>query len=138
MFKDFKEFAMRGNVVDLAIGVIIGAAFGKDHRLARRRHHNADHRRDYRRSRFFQSFSGSFEGGQFTRTRHMKTYMENSDNTVCGNDASRAPHFTRNAARMDAMKPLTLGDIILDMPQQTANPSIAELTLRFRAIMICQ
>jgi large-conductance mechanosensitive channel len=29
MFKDFKEFAMRGNVVDLAIAVIIGAAFGK-------------------------------------------------------------------------------------------------------------
>ena len=26
---DFKEFAMRGNVVDLAVGVIIGAAFGK-------------------------------------------------------------------------------------------------------------
>ena len=29
MIKEFKEFAMRGNVVDLAIGVIIGAAFGK-------------------------------------------------------------------------------------------------------------
>lgn len=29
MLKDFKEFAMRGNVVDLAIGVIIGGAFGK-------------------------------------------------------------------------------------------------------------
>ncbi len=29
MFKEFKEFAMRGNVVDLAIGIIIGAAFGK-------------------------------------------------------------------------------------------------------------
>ncbi len=28
MFKEFKEFAMRGNVIDLAIGVIIGAAFG--------------------------------------------------------------------------------------------------------------
>ena len=28
MLKDFKEFAMRGNVLDLAIGVIIGAAFG--------------------------------------------------------------------------------------------------------------
>ncbi|HEX3799366.1 MAG TPA: large conductance mechanosensitive channel protein MscL [Verrucomicrobiae bacterium] len=27
--KEFKEFAMRGNVVDLAIGVVIGAAFGK-------------------------------------------------------------------------------------------------------------
>lgn len=29
MFKEFKEFAMRGSVVDLAVGVIIGAAFGK-------------------------------------------------------------------------------------------------------------
>jgi large conductance mechanosensitive channel len=29
MFDEFKKFAMRGNVVDLAIGVIIGAAFGK-------------------------------------------------------------------------------------------------------------
>jgi large conductance mechanosensitive channel len=29
MLKEFKEFAMRGSVVDLAIGVIIGAAFGK-------------------------------------------------------------------------------------------------------------
>ncbi len=29
MFKEFKEFVMRGNVMDLAIGVIIGAAFGK-------------------------------------------------------------------------------------------------------------
>lgn len=29
MFKAFREFAMRGNVLDLAVGVIIGAAFGK-------------------------------------------------------------------------------------------------------------
>ncbi|MCC6446401.1 MAG: large conductance mechanosensitive channel protein MscL [Armatimonadetes bacterium] len=29
MLKEFKEFAMRGNVVDLAVGIIIGAAFGK-------------------------------------------------------------------------------------------------------------
>jgi len=29
LLKDFKEFALKGNVVDLAIGVIIGAAFGK-------------------------------------------------------------------------------------------------------------
>lgn len=28
MFKEFKEFAMRGNMLDLAVGVIIGAAFG--------------------------------------------------------------------------------------------------------------
>jgi large conductance mechanosensitive channel len=29
MLKDFKEFAMKGNVIDLAVGIIIGAAFGK-------------------------------------------------------------------------------------------------------------
>ena len=29
MFKEFRDFAMRGNVMDLAVGVIIGAAFGK-------------------------------------------------------------------------------------------------------------
>jgi large conductance mechanosensitive channel len=29
MFKEFREFAMRGNVLDLAVGVIIGGAFGK-------------------------------------------------------------------------------------------------------------
>ncbi|MEY4513360.1 MAG: hypothetical protein RLZZ450_5482 [Pseudomonadota bacterium] len=29
MWKDFRDFAFKGNVVDLAIGVIIGAAFGK-------------------------------------------------------------------------------------------------------------
>ena len=29
MWKEFKEFAMRGSVLDLAVGVIIGAAFGK-------------------------------------------------------------------------------------------------------------
>lgn len=29
MFKEFKEFAVKGNVMDMAIGIIIGAAFGK-------------------------------------------------------------------------------------------------------------
>jgi large conductance mechanosensitive channel len=29
LFKEFKDFAMRGNVVDLAVGVVIGGAFGK-------------------------------------------------------------------------------------------------------------
>ena len=29
MLKEFKEFAMRGNVVDMAVGIIVGAAFGK-------------------------------------------------------------------------------------------------------------
>ncbi len=29
VMKEFKEFAMRGNVVDMAVGIVIGAAFGK-------------------------------------------------------------------------------------------------------------
>ena len=29
MFKEFKKFAVKGNVVDMAVGIIIGAAFGK-------------------------------------------------------------------------------------------------------------
>ena len=29
LFKEFKEFAMKGNVLDMAVGVVIGAAFGK-------------------------------------------------------------------------------------------------------------
>ncbi|MDA3840592.1 MAG: large-conductance mechanosensitive channel protein MscL [Patescibacteria group bacterium] len=29
MFKEFKEFAVKGNVIDLAVGIIIGGAFGK-------------------------------------------------------------------------------------------------------------
>ena len=29
MFKEFRDFAARGNVIDLAVGIIIGAAFGK-------------------------------------------------------------------------------------------------------------
>ena len=29
LLKEFRDFAMRGNVIDLAVGVIIGAAFGK-------------------------------------------------------------------------------------------------------------
>jgi len=29
MIKEFKEFALKGNVVDMAVGIIIGAAFGK-------------------------------------------------------------------------------------------------------------
>ena len=29
MLEEFKKFAMRGNVVDMAVGIVIGAAFGK-------------------------------------------------------------------------------------------------------------
>jgi large conductance mechanosensitive channel len=29
MLKEFKEFAMRGNVLDMAVGIVIGVAFGK-------------------------------------------------------------------------------------------------------------
>lgn len=29
MMKEFRDFAMRGNVIDLAVGIIVGAAFGR-------------------------------------------------------------------------------------------------------------
>ena len=29
LVKEFREFAMRGNVVDMAVGIVIGAGFGK-------------------------------------------------------------------------------------------------------------
>ncbi len=29
MMKEFREFAMRGNVIDMAVGIVIGGAFGK-------------------------------------------------------------------------------------------------------------
>jgi len=45
MLKDFRDFAMKGNVVDLAIGVIIGAAFWQNRRFACYRRHHADYRR---------------------------------------------------------------------------------------------
>ena len=45
MFKEFKKFISKGNVVDLAVGVIIGGAFGKIVSSLV----NAYHRSDYRR-----------------------------------------------------------------------------------------
>ena len=44
MLQEFKKFAMRGSVVDLAIGVIIGAAFGKINR--RGKEHGFQYRGD--------------------------------------------------------------------------------------------
>ena len=41
IIKEFREFAMRGNVVDLAVGVIIGAAFGEDCIFTGCRYHHA-------------------------------------------------------------------------------------------------
>ena len=40
IIKEFKEFAMRGNVIDMAVGVVIGAAF-ENYLVACRRHNNA-------------------------------------------------------------------------------------------------
>ena len=37
MLEEFKKFALRGNVVDLAVGVIIGAAFSRDREFTGRR-----------------------------------------------------------------------------------------------------
>ncbi len=56
MLEEFKKFAMRGNVVDLAVGVIIGVAFGTIVTSLVARHHHAGHRRGHRRARFLQLF----------------------------------------------------------------------------------
>jgi hypothetical protein len=48
MLKEFKDFVARANVIDLAVAVIIGAAFGKNSYLAGRRDHHATHRFDAR------------------------------------------------------------------------------------------
>ncbi|MEZ4759076.1 MAG: large conductance mechanosensitive channel protein MscL [Flavobacteriales bacterium] len=44
MMKEFKEFAMRGSVVDMAVGIVIGGAFGKDRVVLRGRCTDATHR----------------------------------------------------------------------------------------------
>lgn len=56
LLKEFKDFAVKGNVVDMAVGVIVGGAFGKIvTSLGQRRHHAARRRAD-RRDRLQQSF----------------------------------------------------------------------------------
>ena len=41
LLKEFKEFAVKGNAIDMAVGIVIGAAFGKIVTLARQGHHDA-------------------------------------------------------------------------------------------------
>ena len=55
MFKEFKEFAVKGNVVDMAVGIIIGGAFGTIVKSSRRRRHHAAHRSAPRRRGLRQS-----------------------------------------------------------------------------------
>ena len=50
MLEEFKKFALRGNVVDLAVGVIIGAAFGANRKLDCGRHYYAGRWRNYGRA----------------------------------------------------------------------------------------
>ncbi len=49
--KEFKTFAMRGNVVDMAVGIIIGGAFGRDRLFSGKRYHYAPDRTADRRSK---------------------------------------------------------------------------------------
>ena len=55
MLKEFKEFALKGNVIDLAVGVIIGGAFGKLHHLTGQRLDYATDWTAARQSGLFQS-----------------------------------------------------------------------------------
>ena len=56
MLEDFKEFTMRGNVIDLAVGVIIGAAFGSIVRSLVSDIIMPHHRCGHRRPRLFNYF----------------------------------------------------------------------------------
>ena len=59
MMSEFKEFALKGNVMDLAVGVIIGGAFGKNHDVVGRRYYYADYLCDYgRQNRLYQYVRG--------------------------------------------------------------------------------
>ena len=44
MLQDFKAFIMSGNVIDMAVGIVIGMAFGGRHKLTRERRYYATHR----------------------------------------------------------------------------------------------
>ena len=48
MLKEFREFVARGNVIDLAVGIIIGAAFREDRHVAGQRYNHASDRVDAR------------------------------------------------------------------------------------------
>ena len=68
MLKEFRAFIAKGNVLDLAVAVIIGAAFAKIVDQPDRRHHHADRRQDLRRARFLQPFHAARPGARPTTT----------------------------------------------------------------------
>ena len=68
MLKDFRAFIAKGNVLDLAVAVIIGAAFAKIVSQPDRRHHHADRRQDLRRPRFLEPFPAAGAGPRRTIT----------------------------------------------------------------------
>ena len=59
MLKEFREFALKGNMVDLAIGVIIGAAFGGLVQSVVNDLLMPDHRADHRRNWISRRSTGS-------------------------------------------------------------------------------
>ena len=71
MLEEFKKFVMRGNVVDLAVGVIIGAAFGGIVTSLVGRHFHADYRRRYRRPRLLELLHSAVE--ECDRDRRWRT-----------------------------------------------------------------
>ena len=51
MLKEFKDFLLKGNIIDLAVAFVMGLAFPTVAELARRQHRHADHRRRSRQAR---------------------------------------------------------------------------------------
>ena len=65
LLKEFREFILRGNVVDLAVAVAIGTAFTAVVTAAREGLHHADRRGDLRRRIGFESLTFTINGSPF-------------------------------------------------------------------------
>lgn len=70
--EDFKKFAMRGNVVDMAVGIIIGGAFGKIGFVAGSRRHHASDRTVDRGSQLHRSQDHARKSGSLAGRRGRK------------------------------------------------------------------
>ena len=67
MLKEFRDFAVKGNAVDMAVGIIIGGAFGKIVIVAGQRRHHAADRDAAGQSRIFPTSRSRFRQSRARR-----------------------------------------------------------------------
>ena len=145
MLKEFKEFAMRGNVLDMAVGIIVGGAFGKrgvdgardrfveDRQLLCGRYSDAAPRVSAGKGGFRQPVSQSFGRrlrfpgrGEESRCRHAQLWSVHqhrpglSDSGVCGLLADQAgqPAQEDGAKARGGSRDKRLHILLLEHPDQ--------------------